>query len=199
MNATRRRSTAALAGLALMNAAAANPLPSTPSTPPPPAMSDAHAPPPETQTALPDARLHGTGVLKFFGLRVYEARLWTRAGFRADDYAGQPFALELRYDRRLEGDAIAERSLAEMRRVGSYTDEQGRRWMALMLQAFPNVVAADRLLGLHDGRGGVRFFHNGRPTAQLQDAEYARLFFGIWLAPQTSAPALRQALLALPS
>lgn len=199
MNATRRRSTAALAGLALMNAAAANPLPSTPSTPPPPAMPDAHAPPPETQTALPDARLHGTGVLKFFGLRVYEARLWTRAGFRPDDYAGQPFALELRYDRRLEGDAIAERSLAEMRRVGSYTDEQGRRWMALMLQAFPNVVAADRLLGLHDGRGGVRFFHNGRPTAQLQDAEYARLFFGIWLAPQTSAPALRQALLALPS
>ena len=40
-----------------------------------------------------------------------------------------------------------------------------------MPQAFPNVVAADRLLGLHDGRGGVRFFHNGRPTAQLQDAE----------------------------
>lgn len=200
MNATRRRSAAALAGLALLDAAAANPLPptpSTPSTPATPAMPD--APPPETQTALPDARLHGTGVLKFFGLRVYEARLWTRSGFRADDYAGQPFALELRYDRRLEGDAIAERSLAEMRRVGSYTDEQGRRWMALMLQAFPNVVAADRLLGLHDGQGGVRFFHNGRPTAQLQDATYARLFFGIWLAPQTSAPALRQALLALPS
>ena len=35
-------------------------LPSTPSTPFP-AMFDAHAPAAETQTALPDARLHGTG------------------------------------------------------------------------------------------------------------------------------------------
>jgi hypothetical protein len=43
----------------------------------------------------------------------------------------------------------------------------------------------------------VRFFHNGRQTAQLRDAEYARLFFGIWLAPQTSAPAMRTALLGL--
>jgi hypothetical protein len=43
----------------------------------------------------------------------------------------------------------------------------------------------------------VRFFHNSRPTAQIRDAEYARLFFGIWLAPQTSAPAMRTALLGL--
>ena len=30
------------------------------------------------------------------------------------------------------------------------------------------------------------------------DPLYARLFFGIWLAPQSSAPALRQSLLGLP-
>ena len=35
----------------------------------------------------------------------------------------------------------------------------------------------------------------GRPTAQIADADYAHRFFGIWLAPQTSAPALRNALL----
>jgi hypothetical protein len=153
--------------------------------------------PAEARSALPQARLQGSGVLRFFGLRVYEARLWTLPGFVADDYARQAFALELIYDRRLEGRAIAERSVAEMRRVGSFDEAQGKRWLALMTAAFPDVAAADRLLGLHDGLGDVSFFHNGKSTAQLMDGEFARLFFGIWLARQSSAPALREALLGL--
>jgi hypothetical protein len=151
--------------------------------------------PTELQATLPQAKLRGTGVLRFFGLRVYEARLWTLPDFNADDYAGCRFALELVYDRKLEGAAIAERSVAEMRRVGPFDEAQAKRWLALMKQAFPDVAATDRLLGLTDGQGDVRFFHNGRPTAQTVDADYARLFFGIWLARQTSAPALRDALL----
>ena len=151
--------------------------------------------PAELRSALPAARLVGTGVLRFFGLRVYEARLWAAPGFVPEDYARHPFALELVYDRKLEGAAIAERSIAEMRRVDSFTEEQSRQWLALMKQAFPDVAAQDRLLGLNDGQGEVRFFHNGRQTAQLRDADYARLFFGIWLAPQTSAPAMRSSLL----
>lgn len=151
--------------------------------------------PAELKTALPNARLRGTGVLRFFGLRVYEARLWTLPDFDADDYARRPFALELVYDRKLEGSAIAERSVAEMRRVGNFDVDSAARWLALMRQAFPDVAAGDRLVGLNDGQGEVRFFHNGRPTAQTVDADYARLFFGIWLARQTSAPALRDSLL----
>ncbi|MDH1701689.1 chalcone isomerase family protein [Comamonas terrigena] len=153
--------------------------------------------PTELRSALPASRLVGTGVLRFFGLRVYEARLWAAPGFVPEDYARHPFALELVYDRKLEGAAIAERSIAEMRRVGSFTEAQARQWLALMQQAFPDVQPQDRLLGLNDGQGEVRFFHNGRQTALLRDADYARLFFGIWLAPQTSAPALRNALLGL--
>ncbi len=85
-----------------------------------------------------------------------------------------------------------------MRRVGTFEAAPAARWLALMKQAFPDVAPGDRLLGLHDGEGSVRFFHNGRQTAAVSDAEYARLFFGIWLAPQTSAPALRESLLGLP-
>lgn len=153
--------------------------------------------PTELRSTMPAGRLVGKGVLRFFGLRVYEARLWAAAGFPAEDYARHPFALELVYDRKLEGMAIAERSIAEMRRVGSFTEEQARQWLELMKQAFPDVQAQDRLLGLNDGQGEVRFFHNGRQTAQLRDAEYARRFFGIWLSPQTSAPAMRSSLLGL--
>ncbi|WP_414710171.1 chalcone isomerase family protein [Roseateles sp.] len=161
-----------------------------------PAFADTPAPA-EVSSALPQARLQGSGVLRFFGLRVYEARLWTAPSFVAADYARQPFALELIYDRRLEGQAIAERSVAEMRRVGPFDEATAKRWRSLMVKAFPDVVASDRLLGLHDGQGDVSFFHNGKLTAQLVDADYARLFFGIWLSQQSSAPALRDALLGL--
>lgn len=164
------------------------------------AMSDLLAdtsPPAELRGLLASARLLGRGVLRFFGLRVYEARLWTAPGFDAERYERHPFGLELAYDRRLEGLAIAERSVAEMRRVGPVDDASAKRWLALMTQAFPDVVAGDRLLGFNDGQGGVQFFHNGRPTAQTTDAEYARLFFGIWLARATSAPGLRESLLGL--
>ncbi len=162
-----------------------------------PAAAHAADLPTELRSAQPASRLVGTGVLRFFGLRVYEARLWAAPGFLPEDYARHPFALELVYDRKLEGAAIAERSIAEMRRVGSFTEAQSRQWLELMQQAFPDVQPRDRLLGLNSGQGEVRFFHNSRPTAQIRDAEYARLFFGIWLAPQTSAPAMRTALLGL--
>ncbi|HLO95653.1 MAG TPA: chalcone isomerase family protein [Burkholderiaceae bacterium] len=154
--------------------------------------------PEELQALLPDARLRGSGVLRFFGLQVYEARLWTAAAFVPEDYAAHGLGLVLSYDRRLEGAAIAERSIAEMRRVGAFSEAQARQWLTVMKQAFPDVKPGDRLLGWHDGQGRVRFFHNGRPTAELSDPLYARLFFGIWLAPQSSAPALRQSLLGLP-
>lgn len=151
--------------------------------------------PTEVATVLDKARLHGRATLRFFGLQVYEARLWTPPGFEAARYDAHPFALELEYARKLDGPAIAERSIAEMRRVGEFSDDVGKAWLAMMLQAFPSVVANDRITGTHDGRGGVRFFYNGKPTASITDKAYARLFFGIWLSPQTSAPALRNALL----
>lgn len=150
--------------------------------------------PAEVVGTLPRAQLVGSGALRFFGLSIYEARLWAAPGFAIDSYASAAFALEVEYFRALPGPSIAERSLAEMRRVGAFDPATGEAWLAMMMRAFPDIAKGDRLTGAHDGAGGVRFFHNARPTAALTDARYAELFFGIWLAPQTSSPALRQAL-----
>lgn len=144
---------------------------------------------------LPGSRLQGQSTLRYFGLRVYHARLWTLPDFRANQPVEQPLVLELEYLRDLKGSAIAERSLQEMRRIGSFTEAQGQRWLAEMQRIFPDVKAGDRLSGQHQPGQGARFWLNGRPAGQVDDAQFAQLFFGIWLAPGTSEPDMRTALL----
>lgn len=153
------------------------------------------AAPAEAAAVLSDLRLLGRGTLRFFGLPVYEARLWTGAGFAAERYNTHAFALELRYARKLDGAAIVQRSIVEMRRAGSVDDSQARVWEAAMVRAFPDIAPGDRLTGVHVPGEATRFFHNGRPTSSVADPAFARSFFGIWLAASTSEPALRQQLI----
>ena len=141
-------------------------------------------------------RLAGQGVLRFLGFEIYRARLWVPPGFDAGHYGAQPLALELTYHRDFSADAIAKRSLEEMRRVGSFTAEQATRWQQALQAALPDVKAGDRLLGIHQPGMGATFKMGGRVVGEVPDAEFSRLFFGIWLSPQTSEPGLRQELLA---
>ena len=155
------------------------------------------APPPEVATEIPGAKLQGSGTLRFLGLRVYDARLWTAATVPGADWAAAALALalELEYARSLDGVRIAERSLAEMRRQGEIAADVAERWLDAMKQIFPDMKAGDRITGVNVPGLGARFFTNGRLKGEVRDLGFARFFFGIWLSPKTSEPALRDALL----
>lgn len=152
-------------------------------------------PPSEVQSELPNARLQGQGRLRFFGLHVYDIRLWTTTRLRGDDAMLASAALEIEYARRLVGPLIAERSLTEMQRIAEFSAADGERWLAAMKQLFPDVQSGDRITGVHRAGVGARFHFNGRLLGEVRDATFARLFFGIWLSPRTSEPQLRTALL----
>ena len=151
--------------------------------------------PAEVAAELPGARLLGTARLRFFGLHIYDARLWLGAAPLAADWAATPFALELQYARSLSGADIAERSLKEMRRQGDISDSVAERWLGNLKQLIPDVQPGDRITGLNVPGSGVRFFVNGSFRGDPRDTEFARMFFGIWLSPRTSEPALREQLL----
>ena len=59
--------------------------------------------------------VRGEAVMRFFGLKVYDVRLWTP--MKPFTYS-EPFAVELVYDMALKGKDIAERSVKEMRAQG---------------------------------------------------------------------------------
>lgn len=133
---------------------------------------------------------------RFWGFEVYDTVLWHGRGFDGGRFVRHPFALELRYLRSLKGQAIAERSITEMQRQDPGDPRQTERWLQWMQATFPDVNNGQRIIGVHrPGQGAAFWTGASTPLAELNDPRFAELFFGIWLSPLTSQPALRRALL----
>ena len=150
---------------------------------------------PELEAALPQHRLIGKGRLVVWGFQVYDAKLWAQPGFKPDNLSAQPFALELAYLRDFTSKDTAERSIKEMRRAASINEEQAKTWIAAMQRVIPDIKQGDRIMGINVPGNGAQFLVNGKASGEIRDAEFARLFFGIWLSPKTSEPKLRDILL----
>ena len=162
----------------------------------PSAAADAAAPTPAAVTqALPLARFVGEGRLTWWGLAVYDARLWVAQGFTRSGFDRHPLALELRYLRAFSGADIARTSLEEMRRAGPIDAGQAQRWQDQLRALLPDVKPGDSIAGVHSPGRGVSFIVNGKPAGEIADARFAQLFFSIWLGPSSSQQRLRDALL----
>lgn len=152
--------------------------------------------PAEVLQVLPQAEALGQTRLRVWGFQIYDARLWVAPGFRAQRFDQHGTALELTYLRAFASADIAARSITEMRRSADISAAQAAQWQQDMQRVFPDIRAGDRLLGVHKPGVGASFWFNGKPVGEIADAAFARLFFGIWLSPKTSEPAMRTALLA---
>ncbi len=142
--------------------------------------------------AVPQARLAGSGLFSYFGLKIYTAELFV--GPRG--YApGAPFALELRYERHLKGKKIAEASAEQMEKIGAGSPAQRQAWLSKMTAIFPDVAEGARITGVSIPDVGTRFYLDGVQIGAIDDPAFSRAFFGIWLDPASTAPDLRKALL----
>ncbi|MFO1197278.1 MAG: chalcone isomerase family protein [Burkholderiaceae bacterium] len=169
--------------------------PQAPSESPAPASSQAGAHPP-AGLGIDTPTLVGEGSLRWFGLKVYDARLWAGpGGIDTSRWQRTPFALELRYARPLEGAAIAAASAKEIERLGLGRGPRLDGWLDAMRRVFPDVRAGDRIAGVYRPGGGASFFLNGRSLGSIDDPEFASAFFAIWLDARSAAPELRAALL----
>lgn len=137
----------------------------------------------------------GSGELRWLGLSIYQASLWT-AATRFDDT--EPFALMLSYSRDIAGSRLVSTSIDELKRLGTRDEATLRRWEALLTSIFPDVKGGDSIIGVSLPSRGAVFYHRGRLTGEIGDREFARAFFRIWLDERTRAPELRARLLGQP-
>ncbi len=146
--------------------------------------------------ALKDPVEVGSGSFRWFGLKLYDARLRAERGRPpGNDWSQVPLALELTYARSLVGSKIADASVDEMKKVGVGNPAQHDAWRAAMRAVFPDVQDGTRLTGLYQPGQPMRFLRDGQPIGEVADPEFGAAFLAIWLHPKTSAPKLRAALL----
>jgi len=141
---------------------------------------------------IEQARLAGEGELRWLGLKVYTAQLFSGpGGLRLERQAVQPMALELRYLTSIKGRTIADSSVREIERLGLADAPRRDRWGAQMAALFPDVGRGDRLAGVLEPGRGTRFFHNDKPIGLIEGNDFSQAFFAIWLDERTLAPSLR--------
>lgn len=143
---------------------------------------------------VPGAMLSGAGEFRLLGFHLYDAQLWSA---RLPVTYDARFALELTYARAVTRERLASLGIAEMKRLAGapVSEAQVTRWRGDMLRAFVDIAPGDQLCGVYLPGAGVRFFANGTPTATIDDPDFARRFFGIWLDSATRAQGLRDKLL----
>ena len=138
--------------------------------------------------------MRGEAALRFFGLKVYDVRLWTQ--MKPFTHA-DPFAIELVYDMNLNGKDIAERSVKEMRAQGCDDEAKLKRWGEEMAKIFPDIKKGDALIGVSIPGKEARFYNREKLIAAVPDPEFAKAFFDIWLSEKSSEPKLRLKLLGV--
>lgn len=161
------------------------------------AIGEDAAPPlaPAAVALAPDLKVRGGGPLTFFGLHIYDGYYYAPPGKTAQWSPDEPFAMQLVYRRHLVGSKIAERSIEEISKMGYGTREQRVIWGNELRRIFPDVNSGDHLTGVNVPQKGVHYFYNGKPIGAIEDPEFAKAFFAMWLDPRTSEPALRKKLL----
>lgn len=139
-----------------------------------------------------DVRKVGDGVLSYLFWDVYRATLYApAAGWRRD----APFALSLAYLRDLRGADIAERTISEIRDQGFGDEARLAAWSARLTALFPDVTDGDSLTAVRDAKSRTIFYRGAARIGTVDDADFTRRFFDIWLGKKTSEPKLRRALL----
>jgi hypothetical protein len=144
---------------------------------------------------IPQAHIQGTGLLRVFGFRIYEATLFTDSKFDPNQWQDYALALKLHYLRDISAAQISETSAAEMRRLKLGSSTQIDDWLKQMNSLFVNVKAGDNLAGVYKPNATTVFYLNNRRLGEITDTNFGKAFFSIWFDSKTKDQSLRQALL----
>ena len=136
----------------------------------------------------------GQARLSMWFFDIYDASLIAPHGKFTEQ---SPFALSLTYLRDFDGDAIASRSIDEMRKLGMADEMKLAKWYEQMQRIFPNVKDGQTITGLVDNNKISHFYLEEQEVGSIEDAEFSQWFFNIWLSENTSEPKMRMQLLGL--
>ena len=136
----------------------------------------------------------GNASLEVMFWDIYDAELIAESGIFE---SGKPFALKLTYLRKFKGEDIASRSIDEMRDLGVEDEIKLAKWFEQMYSLFPDVKDGNSLIGVVDDAEYSHFYFDDRKLGRIEDPEFSKWFFAIWLHEESSEPKMREQLLGM--
>jgi hypothetical protein len=152
---------------------------------------------PLVRQTIPQARVQGEGTLHMYGFHIYDAKLYVGpTGLSSKQLTARPFALDIEYARAFKGVTIAKKGREQMDDLKIASKAQTAQWEQQLDRIFPDVQPGDHVIGVFVPQRGTTFYADDKMLGMIPGDDFARAFFSIWLDPRTSAPALRNDLLA---
>ena len=138
-------------------------------------------------SVLPGAELRGQATLRFLGLPLYHARLYTPGGMAFDWQ--KDLALELTYLRSLTEADLVNSTMRELSRTGEPMPVQDQ-----LVDCFDDVGEGDRYLAVSNGPDELLFWRNDRRMCALSYPRIKERFMAIFLGENTRSPAFTRKL-----
>lgn len=152
----------------------------------------AHASPEPDMAPPASLQKVGEAKLRVLFWDIYHSRLYTESG---DYQRGQrPLKLEIQYLLDIASDALVDRTRTEWENQGLESENQ-EQWLAALRELWPDVSQNDVLVLEIDEDNRSTFYHNSERLGVIEDAGFGQQFVDIWLAPTTTRPELRLALI----
>ena len=140
----------------------------------------------------------GHGTLRWLGVRMYLATLWSADG-RYGDRAGQPLALSLAYQRRFSRAELIGITGSEWTRLGLADAATRARWAATLERIWTDVEDGDEVTALVTPAAATRFYRADRLLGGIDDPAFGPAYLAIWLDARSAVGGLRTALISPPS
>jgi len=148
--------------------------------------------PTAVQKNLSAYNLIGSAPMKFMGLKVYDAALWSES---KDFSYDRKFAIHIKYNMNFTKENLAERSIDEIEETNDLSSRQRQEYLQKLNEIFVNIKKGDEKVALFDPKNGVTLFYNNQKIGEISSLKFARLFVDIWLDEKGSHPKVTKKLL----
>jgi len=142
-----------------------------------------------------ELRKVGAGELRWLGMAIYQASLWTSSGRYSGFGPQETVALSLDYRRAFKRDDLIRITDTAWRRLGQPDAAQRERWLAELRRGWSDVVAGQNVTTVVIPGGPTHFYDGSGRFARVDDPAFGPAFLAIWLDPRSVVADLRIRLL----
>ena len=138
-----------------------------------------------------ELRKVGGGELRWLGMSIYDASLWTSSGRYRGFGPGETVALSLWYQRSFSRDELIRITDTAWRRLGNTDGAQRERWLAELKRSWSDVAPGQNVTTVVIPNGPTRFYDQSGRFAEIADPAFGPAFLSIWLDPRSVVSDLR--------